>query len=135
MPSIQCIVVTPERTALETTADFIALPLADGEMGVGLNHAPMIGRLGYGELRVVSDGSTQHFYVDGGFVQIADNVVSILTGKAIPPEQIDVGQARLQLETAVKSTAATDELAAIKQRNVEQARSQIRAAGRVGNRP
>ncbi|MFN3153715.1 ATP synthase F1 subunit epsilon [Bremerella sp.] len=130
MPSIQCIVVTPEKTALETTADFIALPLADGEMGIGENHAPVIGRLGYGEMRIVSGGETQQLYVDGGFVQIADNVVSILTGKAIPSTDIDVDQAEKQLEEASKAAAPTDELAAIKTRNIVQARSQIRAAKR-----
>lgn len=130
MPSIQCIVVTPEKTALETTADFIALPLADGEMGIGENHAPVIGRLGYGEMRIVSGGETQQLYVDGGFVQIADNVVSILTGKAIPSSDIDVDQAEKQLEEASKAIAPTDELAAIKTRNIVQARSQIRAAKR-----
>jgi len=130
VPSIQCIVVTPEKTALETTADFIALPLADGEMGIGENHAPVIGRLGYGEMRLVSGGSTERLYVDGGFVQIADNVVNILTGKAIPISEIDVEQAEKQLEEATKAVAPTDELAAIKMRNIEQARSQIRTAKR-----
>lgn len=133
MPSIQCIVVTPEKTALETTADFIALPLADGEMGIGENHAPVIGRLGYGEMRIVSEGQTQRLYVDGGFVQIADNVVSILTGKAISPSDIDIDQAEKQLVEASKAVAPTDELAAIKTRNIEQARNQIRAAKRSVN--
>ncbi|MEW4454224.1 ATP synthase F1 subunit epsilon [Bremerella sp. JC817] len=132
MPSIQCIVVTPEKTALETTADFIALPLADGEMGVGENHAPVIGRLGYGEMRIVSGSQTQRLYVDGGFVQIANNEVNILTGKAIPSAQIDVAQAEVQLAEASKAAAPTDELAAIKTRNIEQARNQIRAAKRAG---
>lgn len=133
MPSIQCIVVTPEKTALETTADFIALPLADGEMGIGENHAPVIGRLGYGEMRIVSAGQTQRLYIDGGFVQIADNVVNILTGKAIPSSDIDVDQAEKQLEEASKAIAPTDELAAIKTRNIVQARSQIRASKRSIN--
>ncbi|PQO29169.1 ATP synthase F1 subunit epsilon [Blastopirellula marina] len=133
MPSIQCIVVTPEKTALETTAEFIALPLADGEMGIGENHAPVIGRLGYGEMRIVSEGQTQRLYVDGGFVQIADNVVSILTGKAIPPSDIDIVQAETQLVEASKAIAPTDELAAIKTRNIEQACNQIRVAKRSAN--
>ncbi|RCS41234.1 ATP synthase F1 subunit epsilon [Bremerella cremea] len=128
MPSIQCIVVTPEKTALETTADFISLPLADGEMGIGENHAPMIGRLGYGEMRFRSSGQTQKLYIDGGFVQIANNEVTILTGKAIPCDEINLEQAEKQLEEASKAVAPTAELAAIKTRNIEQARAQIRSA-------
>ncbi|MHC2067294.1 ATP synthase F1 subunit epsilon [Bremerella sp. T1] len=131
MPSIQCIVVTPEKTALETTADFIALPLADGEMGIGENHAPVIGRLGYGEMRIVSGGQTERLYVDGGFVQISNNEVNILTGKAIPSNEVDVEQAEKQLKEASNAPAPTDELAVIKSRNIEQARNQIRAAKRA----
>ena len=58
---IQCSVVTPEATLLDAPADFVALPLFDGEIGIGPDHSPFIGRLGYGELRVVEggqDGST-----------------------------------------------------------------------------
>ncbi len=128
MPSIQCIVVTPEKTALETTAEFIALPLADGEMGIGENHAPVIGRLGFGEMRWTSGGQTQKLYIDGGFVQIANNEVTILTGKAIPCDEINLDQAEKQLAEASKSIAPTAELAAVKSRNIEQARAQIRTA-------
>jgi F-type H+-transporting ATPase subunit epsilon len=46
-------VVTPEATLLETPAQFVALPLFDGELGVLPGRSPFIGRLGYGELRVV----------------------------------------------------------------------------------
>ena len=72
--SLTCTVVTPEQTALETKADFVALPLFDGEIGILANHSPLIGRLGYGEMRIKSGGQTQVYYVDGGFVQVADNV-------------------------------------------------------------
>ena len=50
---MQCIVVTPEATVLDEPADFVALPLYDGEIGIAPGHAPTLGRLGYGEMRVV----------------------------------------------------------------------------------
>ena len=49
---LRVVVVTPEQTVLDATTDFVALPLYDGELGVAPSHAPMIGRLGYGELRI-----------------------------------------------------------------------------------
>ena len=64
---MQCSVVTPEATVLETSAKFVALPLSDGEMGIAPAHSPFIGRLGYGELRVEGSGPTKRYYVDGGF--------------------------------------------------------------------
>src|SRR3954453_4327444 len=85
---LQCIVVTPERAVLDETCDFVALPLFDGELGVLPGRRPMVGRLGFGELRTVPAGRVHRYYVDGGFVQIASNVVTVLTGKAIKAEDI-----------------------------------------------
>lgn len=124
--ALECVVVTPEATALEEKTDFVALPLFDGEIGIGANHSPLIGRLGYGEMRIKTGGKVQSFYVDGGFVQVADNVVSILTNRAIPTDQIDVGAAQKQLAEASKRPANTPELMQIRDRLVMQARAQIR---------
>src|SRR5437762_8139892 len=87
--ALQCIVVTPEATVLDTPADFVALPLFDGEAGVAPGRAPLIGRMGYGELRVRTGSDTRRFYVDGGSVQVAENVVSVLSNRAIPAEKVN----------------------------------------------
>src|SRR5689334_24631145 len=63
---MQCIVVTPEATVLDQSAEFVALPLYDGEIGIAPHHAPMLGRLGYGEMRLTQGGSSKRYYVDGG---------------------------------------------------------------------
>src|SRR5690242_8513981 len=97
--SLQCIIVTPEATALDTPAKFVALPLFDGEAGIAPGRSPLIGRLGYGELRVRTGDSTRRYYVDGGFVQVADNVVSVLTNRAIPADRLDAAAASEQLRT------------------------------------
>ncbi len=47
---LQCVVVTPEKTLFDDWVDFVALPLFDGELGVMPGRAPLIGRLGFGEL-------------------------------------------------------------------------------------
>ena len=49
---LQCVVVTPERAFLDAKADFVALPMFDGELGVLPGRTALIGRLGYGELRI-----------------------------------------------------------------------------------
>jgi F-type H+-transporting ATPase subunit epsilon len=89
MAQLTCVVVTPEETAVEQTADFVALPLYDGEIGIAPGHSPLIGRLGYGELRVRSGKEVTRYYIDGGFVQVADNVVSVLTERAVVADQLD----------------------------------------------
>ena len=84
MTVLNCIVVTPEKTAVEQKADFVALPLFDGEIGIAPGRAPMIGRLGFGELRIRNGDTVLRYYVDGGFVQVSGDVVTVLTNRAIP---------------------------------------------------
>jgi F-type H+-transporting ATPase subunit epsilon len=129
--TLTCTVVTPEQTALETKADFVALPLFDGEIGIAANHSPLIGRLGYGEMRIKTGGQTQVYYIDGGFVQVADNVVAVLTSRAIPAGKIDPTAAETQLRAALDRTANTPELQEIRARQITQARAQIRTARRA----
>ncbi|MCP4189892.1 MAG: F0F1 ATP synthase subunit epsilon [Planctomycetaceae bacterium] len=131
MAELQCVVVTPEETAIEQVASFVVVPLFDGELGIGIGHSPMIGRLGYGEMRVTgSDGSKARYYVDGGFVQVADNVVTVLTGKTVSAEELDVAAAEQQVADALKRPVNTDELLELRDRAVEQGRAQIRIAQR-----
>ncbi len=132
MSDLKCVIVTPETTLRDDAADFVALPLFDGELGVSPGHSPMIGRLGFGELRIKVKGQTERFYVDGGFVQVAGNVVSVMTNRAIPSEKLDSHVAAEQLKSAQSRKANTGELLAIRERAVAQARAQIRTAKRSG---
>ena len=131
MAELTCTVVTPEQTALETKADFVALPLFDGEIGIAGNHSPLIGRLGYGEMRIKTGGQTQIYYVDGGFVQVADNVVAVLTNRAVPVARLDPAAAENSLKVALTKPANTPELMEIRDRQIAQARAQIRTARRA----
>jgi F-type H+-transporting ATPase subunit epsilon len=131
MPDLTCTVVTPEQTALETKAEFVALPLYDGEIGIAPGHSPLIGRLGYGEMRIKSGGTTQSFYVDGGFVQVADNVVAVLTNRALPSRQLDAAAAESQLAAALQRQANSPQLFDIRDRLIAQARAQLRTARRA----
>jgi F-type H+-transporting ATPase subunit epsilon len=127
---LQLVVVTPEATVLEAAVDFAAIPLYDGEIGFRPGRAPMIGRLGYGELRFTSGGKSTRYYVDGGFVQVVGNVVSVLTNRALPAEDIDRQAAEAQLAAARGRKANSEELLAIRDRLERQARAQIRLADR-----
>ncbi len=131
MALLQCLVVTPEATILDEQVDFVALPLYDGEIGIAPGRSPMIGRLGYGELRLGSGSSAGSYYVDGGFVQVADNVVSVLTARAMPAADIDAQVATEHLTQARLREAHSDEAIASRQRLEQQARAQLRIASRA----
>ena len=125
---VRCVVVTPEATVVDTIARFVALPLFDGEAAIAPLHSPMIGRLGGGEMRVTDDQGTRAYYVDGGFVQVVDNVVSVITNRSVPAEQVDASLASEQLANARQTSAAGDDQMAIRDRRVAQARAQLRVA-------
>ena len=129
---LRCMVVTPERAFLDTRAEYVALPLVDGELGVAHGRAPLIGRVGYGELRVRSGASTLRYYVDGGFAQVRDDEVTVLTSRVLPATGIDVEAARTELATANARVAPTDAEQAEKARAVDRARALIRVASRRG---
>jgi F-type H+-transporting ATPase subunit epsilon len=128
--SLRCVVVTPERTVIDTPAESVVLPMADGEYGILPAHSPLIGRLGYGELRIRTREGQKRFYADGGFVQVADNLVSVLTNRALPPESLDAAAAAELLQSSIARQAAGDEQLAIRDRTILQARGQLRAASR-----
>ena len=133
MPELQCIVVTPETTVLEATADFVALPLYDGEIGIAQDHSPMIGRWGCGEMRIREGERTLRYYVEGGFVEVINNVISVLPARAIPADAVDAEVAHEQLEDALSRPAHSPEQMAVRDRTVSQARAQLHIAQRLGN--
>src|SRR5690349_10389317 len=87
--SLRCVIVTPETSVLVAPESSVAMPLYDGEAGLAPGRSPLFGRFGYGELRVRIGNGTARFYVGGGFVQVADNIVSVLTNRAVPAERLN----------------------------------------------
>ncbi|MCU0960763.1 MAG: ATP synthase F1 subunit epsilon [Pirellulaceae bacterium] len=131
IPRLTCILVTPEHTVVEAEADFVALPLDDGELGVAPRRAPLIGRLGFGQVRVRVGRKETRYYVDAGFVQIADNVVYVLTNRALPVEAVNRAAAEQQLEAARKLPLVTPQQESARDRALRQARAQLHAARRA----
>src|SRR6476620_11045769 len=76
--AVRCVVVTPEKAVLDQIAEMVILPMFDGELGVLPGRAALIGRLGAGELRLKSASGVTRFFVESGFVQVHNNVVSVL---------------------------------------------------------
>ncbi len=76
--------VSPERTLFEGAADSLVAPAFDGQVGILSMHAPMLTLLGSGELRLNVAGGERRFDVFGGFLEVADDRVRIVTEKAEP---------------------------------------------------
>jgi F-type H+-transporting ATPase subunit epsilon len=72
-------VISPEAVLFEGTTDSVVAPAFDGEVGILTGHAPMVTLLGRGELRL---GTGARFRVDGGFLQVVDDRVRVVTEHA-----------------------------------------------------
>lgn len=75
-------VISPEAVLYEGTTDSLVAPAFDGEVGILTGHAPMMTLLGKGVLRLGGGAGGQRFNVDGGFLQVSDNIVRVVTEKA-----------------------------------------------------
>ena len=72
-------VISPEAILYEGQTDSVVAPAYDGEVGILTGHAPMMTLLGKGVLRL---GDGKRFNVDGGFLQVVDNAVRVVTERA-----------------------------------------------------
>lgn len=77
-------VISPEAVLFEGTTESIVAPAFDGQVGILTGHAPMVTLLGAGELRLGAEGSGQRFHVEGGFLQVVDDTVRVVTEHAAP---------------------------------------------------
>ena len=132
---VRCVIVTPEMTSLDTRARTVTLPLFDGQRGVARGHAPFIGRLGAGEVRITGEqggaaDTVRRVFVEGGFVEVGHDAVTVITQRAVPAEKIDLTQAREELEKLKGTVATGDEAIATKMQAEATAREVVRVAER-----
>ncbi len=128
-PELHCSVITPEAKIFEGRAESVVIPAHDGEIGLLPNRAPLVAKLGAGRLRVhVAADDVKTWFIDGGFAQVLDNHVVVLTQKAVTPDQIDPAKVADQL-AAARALPAGDDISFKRKIAAENsARAQLRAA-------
>ena len=93
-------VVTPTRVAAEADADEVWLPGALGQLGILPGHAPLLAALRIGELGYRTGTREHHLAIQWGFVEVANDAVTVLADVAELPSEIDVEAARAEKQTA-----------------------------------
>jgi len=107
--SFKCVIVTPEQQVLDETVTEAIIPAHDGLIGIETNRAPLLVKLGIGQLRVdIASKGSKHFLIEGGVAQMKDNLLTILTQKAVPATEIDAQSAKAELAEA-QARRITDE--------------------------
>ena len=124
--TFHCSVITPERAILECEALFVAFPAHDGEVGILPNRAPLVCKLGIGVLRVQTGDTTHVFFVDGGFAQMLNNRLTILTEQARRVEELNAAVVQRSLADALAMGIPDDAAYVARTSAVERARVQRR---------
>jgi F-type H+-transporting ATPase subunit epsilon len=105
-------VVTPTASLVNEEVKYVQLPAWDGSMGFLPGRAPLLARLGAGELRLdIADGSkgqggSRSYFLEGGVAKMQGGELLILAERATPAEGLSVADAEKELATA--STQQTD---------------------------
>ncbi|MEZ4460569.1 MAG: ATP synthase F1 subunit epsilon [bacterium] len=109
-------VVTPERAVISGEAEEVILPGSEGQMGILPGHLPLLSGLGIGQMVVrgfVSKGGTtereRKFFVDGGFVEVLPNKITVMTEACDGYDEIDAAEARQAIELAEKELLQFEE--------------------------
>jgi F-type H+-transporting ATPase subunit epsilon len=126
--AFQCSVVTPERAVLDVEARSVVFPAHDGLVGILTNRAPLLTQLGIGPLKVETGAETHLLMIDGGFAQMVDNKLTLLTEQATRASEIDRAEARRALEEAMARPAHTAEEYAARRDDIERARTLLKLA-------
>ncbi|NQV25403.1 MAG: F0F1 ATP synthase subunit epsilon [Rhodopirellula sp.] len=124
---LQLIVVTPETTIVDEPVSALRFPLFDGQMGVLPGRAPLVGRLGCGELKLTAASGERSYFIDGGFVQINGEIVTLLTARCLTNNDIDADAARAELDEAMRRPASNDADIDARFRDQDRARKMLAA--------
>jgi len=87
-------VITPDRIVLDTRAESVKVPAVDGSMGFLPRHADLVAALDVGQLSWRAGGTENKLFVSGGFVEVHDDTVRVVSEAGERPEEIDVERAR-----------------------------------------
>jgi F-type H+-transporting ATPase subunit epsilon len=129
--SLQLVLVTPETTLLDEPVESLQFPLYDGQIGILPGRAPLVGRLGTGELQIRTTAGRRSFFVDGGFVQVKGHVVSLLTNGAVLATALDVRVAEEELQSAQRRIPRSDAELTAKETDQNRFRRKLSLARKV----
>ncbi|ABG04598.1 ATP synthase F1, epsilon subunit [Rubrobacter xylanophilus DSM 9941] len=95
-----CRLITPERVVYDGEADLVVAKIADGEIGVMVDHYPVISTVDFWDVRITRGEERRVYATSDGFFKVADNLVQILVEEAVPASEINVEEAEHRIEQA-----------------------------------
>lgn len=116
----RCKLITPEARVFDSQASYASVPMWDGARGFMANAGAVVGRVGFGELRVefvdryevgvkLEESGRKRWFVSGGFIQFVNNELTILADSATEADRLDEKSARAELDAAQRASSPDSE--------------------------
>ena len=86
MSSTHVEIITLEKVVYSGDVESVVVPGAEGQLGILANHASLMSILSTGLIRLISEGNEVRFNVDGGFIEVNKNSVTVLADSCEPVE-------------------------------------------------
>ncbi|MGC1512278.1 MAG: ATP synthase F1 subunit epsilon [Acidimicrobiales bacterium] len=125
---MQVDLVSPERILYSGEAEMVLARTSEGEIAFLTGHAPFIGSLGIGRVIIRPvEGADEIAAVHGGFVEVSNDRVTILSDVAELASQIDLQRAQRALDEGERRTMEVDDAEALAR--LARARLRVQVAG------
>ena len=123
-----CRVITPEEVIYDDEANLVVARIADGDLGVLVDHSPLVSTVEVGEVRIKEDDEQYVYATSDGFFKVSENLVQVLVEEAVSVEDIDVDEAEERVEAAERELSEVSEEAEDRDRVI----SEIERRQRMG---
>ena len=104
-----CRVITPEEIVFDDEVDMVIARIADGEIGVLVDHAPLVSTVEPGAVRISQGDQRRVYATSDGFFKVSENLVQVLVEEAVPASEIDVSEAENRIERAERELSEVPE--------------------------
>ena len=114
MAELHLRIVTPEKPIFDEKVSQVNVSTELGEIGILPNHANLMAKVIPGELTIKRNGKAEMMAVGNGFLQVADNTLTVMTDLATYASDIDeraVEEAKKRAESALTQTLSDEEYA------------------------
>ncbi len=121
-----CRVITPQEVIYDGEVDMVVVRIADGDIGVLRDHAPVVSTVEPREVRITQDDEKYVYATSDGFFKVSENLVQILVEEAVAPGDIDVDEAESRVENAENELSElSEDEESERQRNEIERRRQV----------
>ncbi|MEO1584711.1 MAG: F0F1 ATP synthase subunit epsilon [Planctomycetota bacterium] len=112
--TLRCKLITPEAALIDDEVTYASVPAWDGLVGLQHGGAPLVAKLGTGELRLdfpdqnAAKGGSRSYFIEEGFLRLANDELTLLASKAIAAESLVEADCQAELKEAEARTVPAD---------------------------